>query len=65
MATFYNQAQLNYNGEAIASNRVSAELNEVISASKTALNQTYTQGDRITYTLTVTNTDDVAYSGLM
>lgn len=64
MATFYNQAQLNYNGEAIASNRVSAELNEVISASKTALNQTYTQGDRITYTLTVTNTDDVAYSGL-
>ena len=49
MATFYNQATLSYNGNTTTSNITTGELVEILSATKTAVTDTYQSEGRITY----------------
>lgn len=62
--TIYNQAQLNYNDTVIRSNTVTAELVDVLSVTKTPVNQTYGSGDRVTYVIELTNTGTAPLTGL-
>ena len=55
MPTFSNQAQLSYNGITANSNIAYGQILEVLAASKTALSDTYTSGDRITYIFSIVN----------
>lgn len=64
MATFFNQATLRYNGNTINSNIVTGELVEVLSVTKTAIPETYGQGDSITYLINIVNSGATAMTGL-
>lgn len=64
MATFYNQAILSYNNSVTNSNIVTGELLEVLSAAKTAVQESYRSGDEVTYVISIVNSGSVAYSGL-
>ena len=64
MATFTNQATLTYNGNIINSNIATGELVEVLSATKTAVVATYTQGQEVTYVINIVNSGTMAYTGL-
>lgn len=64
MATFTNQATLRYNGNIINSNITTGELLEVLSAAKTAVTNTYSQGSDITYVINIVNSGSVAYTGI-
>lgn len=55
MAQFTNQAQLSYNNATINSNVAVGEVLEVLSAAKTAVTQTYSQGDTVTYVISAVN----------
>ena len=48
MATFFNQATLTYNNNVTSSNIVSGELLEVLTATKTAVPDSYRPGDAVT-----------------
>lgn len=56
MATFTNKATLTYNGGTVDSNTVTGELLEVLSLTKTAITTEYTEGDTITYVVSLVNT---------
>ena len=56
MATFYNQATLSYNGNVTVSNITTGELLDTVSATKTALSHTYTQGSDTAYAVSILNT---------
>ena len=64
MAAFYNQATLSYSGGTLRSNVASGELLEVLSATKTAVAEEYTQGSEITYAINLVNTGTSAINGL-
>ena len=64
MPTFYNQAALRYNDTTALSNIVQGELLEVLSVNKTAVSDSYTAGDVITYTISIVNTGNTDYTGL-
>lgn len=64
MATFTNQATLRYNGNIINSNITTGELLEVLSATKTAVTNTYSQDSDITYVINIVNSGNVAYTGI-
>lgn len=64
MATFTNQATLRYNGNIVNSNITTGELLEVLSATKTAVIDTYNQGSDITYVINIVNSGSVAFTGL-
>ena len=64
MAFFTNQATLTYNGNIINSNITTGELIEVLSATKTAVIETYTQGQEVTYVINIVNSGTTAYTGL-
>ena len=64
MPTFSNQAQLSYNGITANSNIAYGQILEVLAASKTALSDTYTSGDRITYIFSIVNSGTTAFSDL-
>ena len=64
MATFTNQATLTYNGNVINSNITTGELLEVLSATKTAIIDTYTQDSEITYVINIVNSGAIAFTGL-
>ena len=64
MAQFTNQAQLTYNNTVTNSNIAVGEIVGVLTASKTPVTSTYTQGDSITYVLNLVNTGSVALTGL-
>lgn len=64
MAIFSNQATLTYDGTAIHSNIAYAELIESLSVVKTALTQTYSPGEILTYAVTLRNTSATAITGL-
>lgn len=64
MATFTNQATLRYNGNIVNSNITTGELLEVLSATKTAVIDTYSQGSEITYVINIVNSGAVAFTGL-
>ena len=64
MATFYNQAMLSYNGNVTVSNITAGEILDVVSASKTPLTETYSQGADIAYAISVLNTGTTDLTGL-
>ncbi len=64
MATFTNQATLTYNNTTTNSNITAGELLEVLSASKTALNDTYGENDVITYAVSIVNSGTAPFAGL-
>ena len=64
MATFTNQATLTYNGNVINSNITTGELLEVLSATKTAVIPSYTQGSEITYVINILNSGTITFTGL-
>lgn len=64
MATFHNQATLSYNGNTTTSNITTGELLEVLSATKTALRDTYTSNDNVTYIISIINSGATAFTGL-
>ena len=64
MATFTNQATLRYNGNVVNSNITTGELLEVLSATKTAVIDTYNQGSDITYVINIVNSGTVAFTGI-
>ena len=64
MATFTNQATLRYNGNVINSNITVGELVEVLSATKTAVIDTYSQGSEITYVVNIVNSGAITFTGI-
>ncbi len=64
MATFTNQAFLSYRNSVTPSNIVTGEIREVLTAAKTAVTETYTAGDTVTYAISLVNTGATALSGL-
>lgn len=64
MAIFTNQATLSYSGGTVNSNVTSGEILEVLSASKTAVVDVYSQGTDITYIINIVNSGNVAYDNL-
>lgn len=64
MATFTNQATLTYNGNVITSNVTTGEIIEVLSATKTAVIDTYSRDSQITYVIQIVNSGAAAFSGI-
>lgn len=64
MATFFNQARLSYNGLTTTSNTISGELVEVLTATKTAVVENYTQGGRVTFLITIVNSGTIGFNDL-
>ncbi len=64
MATFFNQATLSYSGGTVNSNITTGELVEVLTVSKTAVVDEYTQGEEITYAGKLMNTGARALTGV-
>ena len=64
MAVFSNQASLSYNGNTVNSNIVTGEIVEVLTATKTAVSDTYNGEDAITYVVSLTNSGSLPITGL-
>ena len=56
MATFTNQATLTYNGISTNSNVAFGEILDVLSVTKTVVEDSYAQGDTVTYVVSLRNT---------
>ena len=65
MALFTNQATLTYNGSTTNSNIAYGELLDVLVATKTSVEGTYTPGDLVTYVVTLRNTGNTPLTGLV
>lgn len=64
MATFTNQATLSYSNITTSSNVTTGQLLEVLSATKTALTDTYADRDVVTYVVSVVNAGTTPFTGL-
>ena len=64
MAIFSNQATLTYNGNSTNSNIAYGEILDVLAATKTAVEGTYTPSELVTYVVTLRNTGTAALTGL-
>lgn len=64
MATFENRATLSYNGRTTDSNIVTGEIVEVLSATKTAVRDSYTSGGTVTYVVSIVNSGAADLTGL-
>ncbi|MGN8799649.1 hypothetical protein ACTNCH_00790 [Candidatus Merdisoma sp. HCP28S3_D10] len=64
MAQFTNQAQLSYNNAVKNSNIAVGEILEVLSATKTAVENAYGQNDTVTYVINIVNSGTLAFTGL-
>lgn len=64
MAIFSNQATLTYNGNTTNSNIAFGEILDVLTATKTAIEGTYTPSELVTYVVTLRNTGNTALTGL-
>ncbi len=64
MATFFNQATLSYNGNIVNSNITTGELLEVLSATKTAVDNTYSRNSEVTYIVNIVNSGNISYNNL-
>ncbi len=64
MPAFYNQATLSFNGNVTTSNITQGELVGALSATKTALSGLYSAGGRITYVISVVNSNNSPLTGL-
>ena len=64
MAHFTNQAQLTYNNTVTVSNLAVGEIQDVLSMSKTAVNEVYTSSDTVTYAVNIINSGSQDLTGL-
>ncbi len=64
MATFTNMATLSYNGNVTNSNIVTGTINESLSATKTAVSDSYTDGDDVTYVISLVNSGNRSLTNL-
>ena len=64
MAIFSNQATLTYNGTTTNSNIAYGEILDVLAATKTAVEGSYTPGDTVTYVVTLRNTGTSPLNGI-
>ncbi|MBE6649925.1 MAG: hypothetical protein E7613_01295 [Ruminococcaceae bacterium] len=64
MPIFINRASLSYNNTVTNSNTVTGNLIETLSVTKTAVADTYSRGDSITYLVNVLNSGNTAYNAL-
>ncbi len=64
MATFTNQAQLTYNNTVTNSNVAVGEVTEVLTATKTAVVETYNANGDVTYVVQLVNSGDTALTGI-
>lgn len=64
MARFTNQAQLRYGNAVANSNIAVGEITEVLSATKTAVNNTYGQNDNVTYVISIVNSGTTPFNGV-
>lgn len=64
MAVFSNQATLTYNGVSTNSNIAYGEIVDVLSATKTPVESSYSQGETVTYTVALRNTGGNALNNL-
>ena len=64
MAIFSNQATLTYNGTTTNSNIAYGEILDVLAATKTAVEGTYTPGQPVTYVVTLRNTGSAPLAGI-
>ena len=64
MAIFSNQATLTYNGGTTNSNIAYGEILDVLAATKTAIEGSYTPGEVVTYVVTLRNTGNAALTGV-
>ena len=64
MARFTNQAQLRYGNSVANSNIAVGEILEVLSATKTAVKNTYSVNEDVTYVVSIVNAGTVAVNGL-
>jgi len=62
--TFTNQASLSYNGVTVLSNVASGVMEGILSISKAAAAQSYANGERITYVVTLINSGTADITGL-
>ena len=65
MATFTNRATLSYNGRTVDSNTVTGTFLQTLSIIKTALSDTYTAGDTVTYAVALVNAGATPLTGLV
>ena len=64
MAQFINQAQLSYNNTTVNSNVVVGEILEVVSATKTAIGNTYSADGTVSYAISVINSGNTPITNL-
>lgn len=64
MAQFTNQASISYNGLTANSNIVTGEIQQVLTASKTSVSQSYRSGELLTYAVGITNSGSADMTGL-
>ena len=64
MASFTNQATLTYNGISTNSNIAFGEILDVLSVTKTVVEDSYTQGSTVTYVVSLRNTGSAALTNL-
>ncbi|MBE6540127.1 MAG: DUF11 domain-containing protein [Ruminococcaceae bacterium] len=64
MPTFTNTATLSYNGGTVNSNTVSGTIQEVLSITKTAVNNNYSVGDNVTYVVSLLNTGTAPFTNV-
>ena len=64
MAQFTNQARLSYNNTVVNSNVAVGEILEALAATKTAVIDTYSRGDNITYVISAVNSGTTALNAL-
>ncbi len=64
MATFTNRATLSYNGRTVDSNTVVGTFLETLAVTKTALSDTYTAGDTVTYAVALVNSGTTPLTGI-
>ena len=64
MAVFTNQATLSYNNTTTTSNIVTGEILEVLSAAKNAIDNEYSNGDTVTYVISIVNAGTAPFNGL-
>ena len=64
MATFTNRATLSYNGRTVDSNTVTGTFLQTLTVTKTALSDTYTAGETVTYAVSLVNSGATALTAL-
>ena len=64
MAIFTNSATLSYNGNTVNSNTVTGNLIDVLAVTKTAVVDSYSANDTVTYIVSITNSGTTPFTGV-